>query len=150
MITQYLWAVIGRQITVLKTRIFRLKRHFFSGIFLELKQMFWSTLQVRELHHVNLCQVVGVCIQAPNVCILNQYCSKGSLQDVLQNNDYKLDRMFKMSFANDIACGLLELHRNSIVHGKLNSNNCVIDNRWVSPRCVQNSIKYLRRSVLQK
>lgn len=112
--------------------------------------MFRSTLQVRELHHVNLCQIVGVCIQAPNVCILSQYCSKGCLQDVLQNSDYKLDRMFKMSFANDIACGLLELHRNGIVHGKLHSNNCVIDNRWVSQRRGQNPIKHPRWSVLQK
>ena len=68
----------------------------------------------------------------------------------MQNGDYKLDCMFKMSFANDIACGLLELHRNGIIHGKLHSNNCVIDNRWVSQRRVQNPIKYLRRSVLQK
>ena len=54
---------------------------------------------------MNVCQVVGVCVQCPNVCILTQYCSKGSLQDVLQNSDIRLDWMFKMSFATDIASG---------------------------------------------
>ncbi|XP_066919566.1 atrial natriuretic peptide receptor 2-like isoform X4 [Clytia hemisphaerica] len=87
--------------------------------------------QIREIHHVNVCQVVGVCVQCPNVCILTQYCSKGSLQDVLQNSDIRLDWMFKMSFATDIASGAYELHRNGIIHGRLHSNNCVIDNRWV-------------------
>ncbi|XP_057309237.1 atrial natriuretic peptide receptor 1-like isoform X2 [Hydractinia symbiolongicarpus] len=87
--------------------------------------------QVRELNHTNICQVVGVCTQVPNVCILTQYCSKGSLQDVLQNSDIKLDWMFKMSFTSDIAAGMLELHRNGVIHGHLHSNNCVIDNRWV-------------------
>ena len=60
------------------------------------------------------------------------YCSKGSLSDVIQNHDIKLDTMFKNSFASDIACGVTELHRNGIVHGKLHSENCVIDNRWVN------------------
>ena len=92
------------------------------------------SLQVREIHHVNVCQVVGVCVTVPNVCILTQYSSKGSLQDVLQNNDIKLDWMFKMSFASDIAAGVNELHRSGIVHGRLHSNNCVIDNRWVRPK----------------
>ncbi|XP_065672659.1 atrial natriuretic peptide receptor 1 isoform X4 [Hydra vulgaris] len=87
--------------------------------------------EVRELHHTNLCQVVGVCIQIPNICILNQYCSKGSLQDVLQKEEINIDKMFKMSFAADIAAGMQELHRNGIIHGRLHSNNCCIDNRWV-------------------
>ena len=34
-------------------------------------------------------------------------------------------------FISYILTGAYELHRNGIIHGRLHSNNCVIDNRWV-------------------
>jgi class 3 adenylate cyclase len=86
---------------------------------------------VRDIHDQNLCAVVAVCLQSPQVSILEQYCSKGGLMDVLQDDTVDLDMMFKMSFASDIAHGMTELHRHGIVHGRLTSSNCVIDNRWV-------------------
>ena len=36
-------------------------------------------------------------------CVLSIYCPKGSLQDVLENDNIKLDQIFKVSFASDIA-----------------------------------------------
>lgn len=95
------------------------------------REMLLEFKMVRELHNINLCTVVGVCIQSPSLCILMSYCSKGSLQDVLQNADIRLDTMFQTSFSSDVAAGMTELHRNGIIHGRLHSENCVIDNRWV-------------------
>ncbi|XP_070550787.1 atrial natriuretic peptide receptor 1-like [Ptychodera flava] len=87
--------------------------------------------QVRDVSHANLNPFVGACIDPPNICIVSHYCSKGSLQDVLENDNIKLDWMFKMSFAMDIARGMEYLHTSPIeCHGNLKSSNCLVDSRW--------------------
>ena len=101
--------------------------------------------QVRDIHDQNLCAVIGVCLQSPHVSIIEQYCSKGSLDDVLQDDTVDLDMMFKMSFASDIAHGMTELHRHGIMHGRLKSSNCVIDNRWVSSNITPKDLYILKR-----
>ncbi|XP_077994091.1 atrial natriuretic peptide receptor 1-like [Glandiceps talaboti] len=86
---------------------------------------------VRDLNHLNINPFVGACIDSPNICIVSQYCSKGSLQDVLENDSIKLDWMFKMSFALDLAKGMEYLHSSTIqCHGNFKSSNCLIDSRW--------------------
>lgn len=97
-------------------------------------------IQVRDIHDQNLCSVVAVCLQSPHVSILEQYCSKGGLMDVLKDTSVDLDMMFKLSIASDISHGMTELHRQGIVHGRLTSSNCVIDNRWVSSFFIQKYI----------
>ncbi|XP_022107598.1 atrial natriuretic peptide receptor 2-like [Acanthaster planci] len=57
---------------------------------------------VRNFKHENINTFIGACIDHPNVCILMEYSNKGSLQDVLENDDVKLDDNFKLSFAMDI------------------------------------------------
>ncbi|XP_048580890.1 atrial natriuretic peptide receptor 1 isoform X2 [Nematostella vectensis] len=94
-------------------------------VLLELKE-------VRDIQHPNINPFIGACVDTPNIWILTQYCNKGSLQDVLNNDSLKLDWMFQISFASDIARGMLYLHKSPIsVHGNLKSSNCVIDSRWV-------------------
>ena len=105
--------------------------------------------------------------------IITEYCSKGSLNDVLQNEgkeqktqihssymqlllltncylppsnpsslppslflphsptDIPLNWGFRLSFATDIARGMVYLHNKRLYHGRLTSSNCVIDGRWV-------------------
>ncbi|NXK22480.1 ANPRB protein, partial [Arenaria interpres] len=87
--------------------------------------------QVRELDHPNLCKFIGGCIEVPNVAIVTEYCPKGSLSDVLLNEDVPLNWGFRFSFATDIAQGMAYLHHHKIYHGRLKSSNCVIDDRWV-------------------
>ncbi|XP_077777759.1 atrial natriuretic peptide receptor 1-like [Podarcis muralis] len=87
--------------------------------------------QVRELDHPNLCKFIGGCIEAPNIAIITEYCPKGSLTDVLLNEDIPLNWGFRLSFATDIAQGMAYLHQHRIYHGRLKSTNCVIDDRWV-------------------
>nr|XP_010302298.1 PREDICTED: atrial natriuretic peptide receptor 1-like [Balearica regulorum gibbericeps] len=87
--------------------------------------------QVRELDHPNLCKFIGGCIEVPNVAIVTEYCPKGSLNDVLLNEDIPLNWGFRFSFATDIAQGMAYLHHHKMYHGRLKSSNCVIDDRWV-------------------
>uniref|UniRef100_A0A3B3ZJ72 Guanylate cyclase n=1 Tax=Periophthalmus magnuspinnatus TaxID=409849 RepID=A0A3B3ZJ72_9GOBI len=87
--------------------------------------------QVRELDHPNLCKFIGGCVEAPNVAIVTEYCPKGSLNDVLLNDEIPLNWGFRFSFAMDIARGMSYLHQHRICHGRLKSLNCVLDDRWV-------------------
>ncbi|XP_061473687.1 atrial natriuretic peptide receptor 1-like [Rhineura floridana] len=86
--------------------------------------------QVRELDHPNLCKFIGGCTEVPNIAIITEYCPKGSLNDVLLNEDIPLNWGFRLSFATDIAQGMAYLHQHRIYHGRLKSSNCVIDDRW--------------------
>ncbi|AWO97321.1 Guanylate cyclase [Scophthalmus maximus] len=87
--------------------------------------------QVRELDHPNLCKFIGGCVEVPNVAIVTEYCPKGSLNDVLLNEEVPLNWGFRFSFATDIARGMSYLHQHRICHGQLKSTNCVLDDRWV-------------------
>uniref|UniRef100_A0A8D0G9H7 Guanylate cyclase n=1 Tax=Sphenodon punctatus TaxID=8508 RepID=A0A8D0G9H7_SPHPU len=86
---------------------------------------------VRELDHPNLCKFIGGCIEVPNIAIVTEYCPKGSLSDVLLNEDIPLNWGFRFSFTTDVAQGMAYLHQHKMYHGRLKSSNCVIDDRWV-------------------
>lgn len=53
-------------------------------------------------------------------------------QDVLENEDVKLDNMFIASLIADIIRGMIYLHDSPLkYHGSLCTSNCLIDSRWV-------------------
>ncbi|XP_053548969.1 guanylate cyclase 2G-like [Bombina bombina] len=85
---------------------------------------------MREIKHDNLVTFFGVCTELPNICIVTQYCKKGSLKDVLQNNDIDLDWIFKLSLAYDIVNGMGFIHNSAMdSHGNLKPTNCLVDSR---------------------
>ncbi|KAM4624579.1 guanylate cyclase 2G [Polymixia lowei] len=85
---------------------------------------------LKEMKHENLVQFFGVCIEPPNVCLVMQYCKKGSLKDVLRASDVELDWMFKLSFAYDIVNGMEFIHKSSLKsHGNLKPGTCLVDSR---------------------
>ncbi|KAK7475977.1 hypothetical protein BaRGS_00032796 [Batillaria attramentaria] len=84
-----------------------------------------------NLKHANLTAFYGVCIDPPNLCVVWEYCDKGSLQDVIHNTDYQLDSMVQFSLALDICAGLNFIHDSELkVHGNLRSSKCLVDTRW--------------------
>lgn len=86
----------------------------------------------RVLDHPNLCKFLGATVKNPrNLCIISEYCPKGSLNDVLLNDNIPLNWGFRFSFASDIARGMAYLHSKKIYHCRLTSSNCTIDDRWV-------------------
>ncbi|XP_028299793.1 atrial natriuretic peptide receptor 2-like [Gouania willdenowi] len=87
--------------------------------------------EVRQLDHPNLCKFFGGSIEVPFVTIITEHCPKGSLSDVLLNEDIPINWGFRLSFATDITRGMSYLHQHRIFHGRLHSRNCVVDDRWV-------------------
>ncbi|XP_065940267.1 atrial natriuretic peptide receptor 2 isoform X1 [Magallana gigas] len=95
------------------------------------KQVLEELNRLMEMKHQNCCAFVGACIDPGRILLLWEYCHKGSLQDVIWNQNIKLDRMFMFALSQDIAKGLDFVHKSSIhYHGNLKSSNCVVDSRW--------------------
>ncbi|GJQ80786.1 hypothetical protein Trydic_g9377 [Trypoxylus dichotomus] len=96
------------------------------------KKLLWEIKQVRDVTHENTVRFLGACIECPTVLILTEYCPKGSLKDVLENEAIQLDWNFRMSLIHDVVKGMSYLHNSEVsVHGKLRSCNCLIDGRFV-------------------
>ncbi|CAK8676715.1 unnamed protein product [Clavelina lepadiformis] len=92
---------------------------------LELEEMFL-------INHRHICKFVGASDEAPHPCILMEYCSRGSLQDLLEGEtDFELEDDFKNYLIKDIVEGMVYLHKHFIHHhGNLKSTNCLITTRF--------------------
>lgn len=53
------------------------RNRFFKA---HLKKKNFLLFQVRDLRHDNLNSFIGACIDPPNVCIVTEYCTRGSLK----------------------------------------------------------------------
>ena len=62
-----------------------------------------------------------------NVCIITEYSSKGSLQDIIANDDVKLDNMFIASLVFDIIRVSIDTN-NLLKNGKLNKASKYLSN----------------------
>uniref|UniRef100_A0A8C1Y5E8 Guanylate cyclase n=1 Tax=Cyprinus carpio TaxID=7962 RepID=A0A8C1Y5E8_CYPCA len=89
------------------------------------------TSDMKDMRHENVNPFLGFFHDCGVFAIVTEYCSRGSLEDLLLNDDVKLDWMFKSSLILDLIKGMKYLHHRNICHGRLKSRNCVVDGRFV-------------------
>ncbi|GMR60780.1 hypothetical protein PMAYCL1PPCAC_30975, partial [Pristionchus mayeri] len=80
---------------------------------------------------------LGLVNKGRHIFTLSAFGPRKSLDDLLRNQDLRLDKMFKISFAEDIIKGMRYLHTKSKIgfHGNLKSTNSIVDAYWRVKLC---------------
>ncbi|XP_056298751.1 retinal guanylyl cyclase 2 [Pseudoliparis swirei] len=86
---------------------------------------------MKDLRHENVNLFLGFFHDCGVFAIVTEFCSRGSLEDLLLNDEVKLDWMFKSSLLLDLIKGMKYLHHRGVTHTRLKSRNCVVDGRFV-------------------
>ncbi|XP_077350432.1 retinal guanylyl cyclase 2 isoform X2 [Festucalex cinctus] len=107
-------------------------KKFEDGQFKEVKQSGTKIFtKMKDLRNENVNPFLGFFMESSMFAVVTEHCSRGSLQDLLRNEDVKLDWMFKSSLVLDLIKGIKYLHHRDFPHGRLKSRNCVVDGRFV-------------------
>ncbi|XP_024866311.2 retinal guanylyl cyclase 2 [Kryptolebias marmoratus] len=86
---------------------------------------------MNDMRNENVNPFLGFFHDCGMFAIVTEFCSRGSLEDLLLNEDVKLDWMFKSSLLLDLIKGMKYLHHRGVCHTRLKSRNCVVDGRFV-------------------
>ncbi|CAN4107315.1 unnamed protein product [Withania somnifera] len=86
---------------------------------------------MRKVRHKNVVQFIGACTRPPNLCIVTEYMSGGSIYDYLhkQKGSFKLPTLLKVAI--DVSKGMNYLHQNNIIHRDLKAANLLMDENEV-------------------
>ncbi|KXJ81697.1 hypothetical protein RP20_CCG017728 [Aedes albopictus] len=87
---------------------------------------------LRDLRHDNINSFIGACVEPMRILLVTDYCAKGSLYDIIENEDIKLDELFIASLVHDLIKAMIYIHSSALnYHGNLKSSNCVVTSRWM-------------------
>lgn len=88
-----------------------------------------------KFFHNNVVRFFGLAELDSDHYIISEYCGKGQLIDLLQNEKFNMSKQLKLSISVDIASGMHYLHSKNIIHGNLKSTKCLIDSKWTVKIC---------------
>uniref|UniRef100_A0A0E0B5Z4 non-specific serine/threonine protein kinase n=1 Tax=Oryza glumipatula TaxID=40148 RepID=A0A0E0B5Z4_9ORYZ len=82
---------------------------------------------MRKVRHKNVVQFIGACTKPPNLCIVTEYMSGGSVYDYLHKHKgvFKLPAL--LGVVMDVSKGMSYLHQNNIIHRDLKTANLLMD-----------------------
>ena len=80
-----------------------------------------------RLRHRHIVQFIGASTAPPNLCIIMDYCDKGSLYAYLHNPNKTLSAFKVLKWMSEAAKGLVYLHASDIIHRDVKSGNLFID-----------------------
>ena len=86
---------------------------------------------MKDLHHSNLVQLIGVCTREPPFYIITEYMNKGNLLDYLRKCERKLSPTVLMYMATQIASGMAYLESRNFIHRDLAARNCLVADEHV-------------------
>lgn len=94
---------------------------------------------MKRLRHPNIVLFMGAVTQPPNLSIVTEYLSRGSLYRLLHKPGVRemLDERRRLNMAYDVAKGMNYLHRRNppIVHRDLKSPNLLVDKKYTVKVC---------------
>ena len=79
--------------------------------------------------HDNVLSFYGLACYQGDHFTVNEFCRKGTLTDVLQDEKFNFNLKFKLSLGIDVATGMSFLHSRGVVHANLKSSSCLINER---------------------
>ncbi|XP_024389139.1 serine/threonine-protein kinase STY46 [Physcomitrium patens] len=86
---------------------------------------------MRKVRHKNVVQFIGACTMPPNLCIVTEFMSGGSVYDYLRKQKVLLKMPMLLRVAIDASKGMDYLHQNSIIHRDLKAANLLLDENEV-------------------
>ncbi|XP_057962934.1 serine/threonine-protein kinase STY8-like [Malania oleifera] len=86
---------------------------------------------MRKIRHKNVVQFIGASTLSPNLFIVTEFMSRGSVYDFLhkQRGSFKLPSLLKVAI--DVSKGMNYLHQNNIIHRDLKTANLLMDENKV-------------------
>ncbi|XP_023005641.1 serine/threonine-protein kinase CTR1-like isoform X1 [Cucurbita maxima] len=93
---------------------------------------------MKSLRHPNIVLFMGAVTKPPNLSIVTEYLSRGSLYRLLHKSGVKdIDETRRINMAYDVAKGMNYLHRRDppIVHRDLKSPNLLVDKKYTVKVC---------------
>lgn len=95
------------------------------------KHMKQEMLIIRDkIAHPNVVKFFGLTTIENEKYVIGEYCRKGSLADVLQDNRITMTLEFKLALALDVCQGMCFLHNQHLIHGNLKACVCFVDAKW--------------------
>jgi len=88
-----------------------------------------------SLHHPNVVQLIGICIENNEVYIVTEFVTGGSLRKRLKNKEIVLDWPLKVHIAKNLALAMTYLHSKNIIHRDLKSHNLLVGELWKIKVC---------------
>eukprot|EP00775_Hariotina_reticulata_P007213 gene7213-7427_t len=81
---------------------------------------------MRKVRHKNVVQFIGACTRKPNLCIVFEYMSGGSVYDwIRREGPLKLNQVLKVCM--EVSRGMDYLHQRKIIHRDLKAANLLLD-----------------------
>lgn len=84
-----------------------------------------------ELHHPNIVLFVGACVKKPNLAIVTEFVTRGSLKSILESS-IKIPYAQRLRMLRSASLGLNYLHSLTpvIIHRDIKPSNLLVDEAW--------------------